>query len=131
MVLKVQSKLMALVMAQPWQPSFNPLFLSCYTTLSTRSRKFFLNYLGDNDQDPENHIRVFNVTFWVLGVVEENVFARLFFESLIGYVAIWFQHLEDRSITRWNLLKDKFLARSKPIVNVISLLFHFFEIQKK
>ena len=75
---------MALVVSQSWQSHFGPLCLPSYIALPKGSRQHFPKFSRVDDEDPKNHIKALSVACTVLGVKEENVFVRLFVESLIG-----------------------------------------------
>jgi hypothetical protein len=119
---------MALSATQSWQPYFGPFGLPHFIIMPTRSKKYFLECVEGDDQDPDSHIQAFNIACGVLSVLEEDVYFFLFVKSLAGDVVIWFQHLKDGCITNWSVLENKFLARFKPAVNVGSLLCQLFKI---
>jgi len=56
---------------------------ACCVTTQQGSRKDFPKFSGEDSQDAEDHILAFIVACGILGVSEENVFVRLFIESLI------------------------------------------------
>ena len=84
---------MALAITQSWQPHFGHFGLSHFTLMPTGSKKYFPEYAGRSDQDPDSHIRAFNIACGILGVLEEDLYVRLFVRSLVDDVAVWFQHL--------------------------------------
>ena len=59
---------------------------------------------------------------------EEDVFVRLFAGSLIENAANWFQNLQDGCITCWDDLKEKFIERFRPSVDVGKMLSNFLQI---
>lgn len=121
---------MVLIATQSWKPQFGPFHLPHFTAMPGGSKKYFPEYVERGDQDLDSHIQAFNTACGVLGVLEEDVYVRLFVKSHVDDIGVWFQHLEDGCITGWSVLENKFLVRFKPIVNVSYLLCQLFKIQK-
>lgn len=67
--------------------------LSQYSSLPKGSRECLPNFVGDKKYDPHDHIREVTVAYGILGVQEENAFARLFVGSLIENIIDCFQNL--------------------------------------
>lgn len=84
--------------------------LAAYHPLPARSRNNFSKFSGDGKVTPDEHIKAFFATTYILGVAHEDVVVRLFVETLTESVADWFYHLDDGSITSWNTMRTTFEA---------------------
>lgn len=122
---------MALIAAQPWGAQIGPFALPQYSAMPKRSREYLPKFAGDKTKDPDDHIKLVIVACGILGVQEEDIFVRLFAESLVGNATKWFQNLQDGCITSWDDLKVKFLGIFQPVVDTYKLLLNLFQIQMK
>ncbi|GJR17454.1 hypothetical protein Tco_0965981 [Tanacetum coccineum] len=79
-------------------------------------------FLGNNDEKPLEHI--LNITFIVNlfqspGVSRDQVVLMAFPFTLKGKARLWINRLSAGSITTWNLLKNAFLSRYRPLSQII------------
>ena len=100
-------------MAAPWVAVVEPLALTTYHPLLASLRKNFPKFSGDGKVTTDEHIKAFFAITHILGVGHEDVFVRLFVETLIDNVVDWFYHLDDGSITGWDTLTIIFETRFK------------------
>lgn len=84
----------------PWGNAFGSLGLALpLHALPEGSRKNFPKFFGDGQQHPNEHVVVFYIACGVHSVEHEDVFVRLFVETLQGVAADWFYHLAPHAIT--------------------------------
>jgi hypothetical protein len=74
-------------MAAHWAAAMGPLALTTYHPLPISSRKNFPKFLGDGKVTRDQHINSFFIATHILGVAHEDVFVRLFQETLTESVA--------------------------------------------
>lgn len=122
---------MVVAAAQPWGAQIGPFALAQYSALPKRSWEFLPKFHGDRMQDSADHIKAVIVACGILGVQEEDVFVRLFVQSLMGKATEWFQHLQDGCITTWDDLEQRFLKIFQPTINSHQLLVNLLQVQMK
>lgn len=100
----------------PWGNNSGPLRLAApLHELPRTSHKNIHNFYGDGKQHLDENIFAFYIICRVLGMEHEDVFVRLFIETLQGVVADWFYNLATRTIKNWDTLQTKFEEIFKPI----------------
>lgn len=102
-----------------------------YSALPNRSWEYLPKFPRDKTQDLIDHIKVVTFACGILGVQEANVFIGIFVQSLVGNVLEWFQNLQDKYITTWDNLKERFLERFQLTIDAYHLLSNLFQIQMK
>ncbi|GKC18986.1 hypothetical protein Tco_1021136 [Tanacetum coccineum] len=78
-------------------------------------------FLGNNDENLLEHIS--NITYIVnlfqsLGVSRDQVMLMAFPFTLKGKARLWINRLSAGSITTWDLLKNAFLSRYRPLSQI-------------
>jgi hypothetical protein len=71
--------------------------------------KYMLNFIGEEDITTEEHLLSFYSYVDNLNIENEDVWMRVFVQSLDGEDRKWFRGLTPRSITRIEALDDAFL----------------------
>lgn len=116
----------------PWGTAFGPLRLTTpLHELLKGTRKNLPKFLGDGAQHPDEHIVGFYIACGVLGVEHEDVYVRLFIETLQGAAVDWFYHLPNNCITNWASLRTLFEARFKFTENDHALLAQLTQMKKE
>ncbi|KAH9296698.1 hypothetical protein KI387_044278 [Taxus chinensis] len=120
-----------MVVPFPWGHRVGPLALpQPLHELPRGNRKNFPKFKGDGKVHPDEHIAAFIVACGVLGVEHEDVFVRLFVETLQDNAADWFYHLPAGAITSWDTMRTRFENHFKPAEDVHALLAQISQIKK-
>lgn len=116
----------------PWGASIGPLALGNQLhDLPTGSRKHLPKFSGDGKVSVEDHIGTFFTACAILGVQYEDVFVRLFFETLIDAAVEWVNQLSMGSIHNWETLIQKIEDRFKTVDDGHLLLAQLTQMKKQ
>lgn len=98
--------------------------------LTRGNRNKFTKLRGNGKVHPDEHIIAFIIACGVIGVEYEDIYVRIFVETLQDNAATWFYHLPARTITNWTTMTTEFERCFKPVKDVHALLAQLSHIKK-